>query len=128
MLGPPGWSMPVCKMDCRPGGRFEWRWKNDETGEQFGFTGEFREVEPHERLVFTQRYEPGEQSEPMNKNESTIAIEFESMAQKTLVRTIMTYESKEERDTALSTGMTDGMEMSYMQLDSILGDGEPADA
>ena len=44
MLGPPGWTMPVCEMDVRPGGKFNWRWRSEKDGSEFGFTGEFREV------------------------------------------------------------------------------------
>ena len=29
LLGPPGWSMPVCEMDVRVGGRYRWRWRSD---------------------------------------------------------------------------------------------------
>ena len=39
MLGPPGWSMPVCEMDVRAGGRYRWRWRNDTDGKEFGFAG-----------------------------------------------------------------------------------------
>ena len=39
MLGPPGWSMPVCEMDVREGGAYLWRWKSDEDGKQFGGMG-----------------------------------------------------------------------------------------
>ena len=46
LLGPPGWSMPVCEMDVRVGGRYRWRWKSDEGAQEFGFAGTFREVEP----------------------------------------------------------------------------------
>ena len=41
MLGPPGWSMPVCEMDVRVGGRYRWRWRSDQDGSEFGFHGEF---------------------------------------------------------------------------------------
>ena len=53
LLGPPGWSMPVCEMDVRVGGRYRWRWRSDEDGSEFGFTGTFREVRPRES--FTQK-------------------------------------------------------------------------
>src|SRR5262245_34225236 len=29
LLGPPGWSMRVCEMDVRVGGRYRWRWRSD---------------------------------------------------------------------------------------------------
>jgi Activator of Hsp90 ATPase homolog 1-like protein len=37
MLGPPGWSMPVCEIDLRVGGAYRWRWRSDEDGKEFGF-------------------------------------------------------------------------------------------
>ena len=48
--GMPGWSMPVCEMDMRVGGQYRWRWRSDENGQEFGFTGEVLEVVPHARL------------------------------------------------------------------------------
>ncbi len=39
LLGPPGWTMPVCTMDVRVGGKFRWRWRNDQDGKEFGFHG-----------------------------------------------------------------------------------------
>src|SRR5262245_51950947 len=33
--GTPGWSMPVCEMDMRVGGKYRWRWRNDENGQEF---------------------------------------------------------------------------------------------
>ena len=44
LLGPPGWSMPVCEMDVRVGGRYRWRWRSDKDASEFGFAGTFREV------------------------------------------------------------------------------------
>ncbi len=58
--GMPGWSMPVCEMDMRVGGKYRWRWRNDENGQEFGFAGEVLEVVPHARLVHTQSYDPGD--------------------------------------------------------------------
>ena len=59
LLGPPEWSMPVCEMDVRVGGRYRWRWRNDEDGNEFGFAGTFREVQAPSRLVHTEAYDPG---------------------------------------------------------------------
>lgn len=60
LLGPPGWTMPVCEMDVRVGGRFRWRWRNAETGAEFGFVGEFHEVVRPSRLVHVERYDAGD--------------------------------------------------------------------
>lgn len=60
MLGPPGWTMPVCEMDVRVGGRYRWRWRSVDDGKEFGFYGEFRVVDPNRRLVQTEFFDPGD--------------------------------------------------------------------
>ena len=55
----PGWSMPVCEMDVRVGGKFRWRWRSDE-GQEFGFHGVFRVIEPERKLVHTEIFDPGD--------------------------------------------------------------------
>ena len=118
-LGPPGWSMPVCEMDVRVGGRYRWRWKNDEEAE-FGFTGEFREVISQQKLVHTQVYDPGDLGDTMGENASIVTIEFSEQDGTTEVTTTIDFATQADRDAAMGTGMTDGMEMSYTQLDAVI--------
>src|SRR3954447_14953668 len=66
LLGPPGWTMPVCEMDVRVGGKFRWRWRNEQ-GKEFGFTGVFREIESPSRIVHTEMYEPGDVGSEMGE-------------------------------------------------------------
>ena len=56
MLGPPGWSMPVCDMDFRVGGRYENRFRNEQEGTEFGLVGEFREIESRRKIVQDENY------------------------------------------------------------------------
>ena len=60
LLGPPGWTMPVCEMDVRVGGKYRWRWRSDEDGKEFGFHGEPEKSAPLSRLVHTEFYDPGD--------------------------------------------------------------------
>lgn len=121
LLGPPGWEMTVCEMDVRPGGQFRWRWRSDEDGSEFGFRGEFVEVEPGTRIQHTQIYEPGDVGGTMGEDqESLITVTFSESDGITTVTSVMDFGSKEGRDAAMSTGMTDGMEMSYQNLDALL--------
>src|SRR5205809_3469040 len=54
--GPRRYEMPVCEIDFRPGGA--WRMVHrGEDGAEHGFRGEFREIEPPERIVWTFEYE-----------------------------------------------------------------------
>ena len=119
LLGPPGWSMPVCEMDVRVGGRYRWRWRSDENGKEFGFSGTFREVEAPARLVHTEAYDPGTTGDGY-PNEAIVTVTFTDEGNRTTMTTLIDFGSKEAREAAMSTGMTDGMEQSYQLLDRIL--------
>ncbi|HEX2881475.1 MAG TPA: SRPBCC family protein [Polyangiaceae bacterium] len=120
MLGPPGWSMPVCEMDVRVGGKYRWRWRNDEDGKEFGFFGEFRVVERPSQVAHAEYYDPGDIGGAMPTGEpAIISNELSEAGGVTTMVVTMLFASKEARDGAVSTGMTDGMEMGYQRLDEM---------
>lgn len=121
--GLPGWSMPVCEMDIRVGGRYRWRWRSDDNAQEFGFTGEVLDVVPHARLVHTQVYDPGDLGFSMGAEASIVTVTFQEVGGMTHVATTIRYASKADRDEAFATGMADGMEMSYQQLEGVLAEG-----
>lgn len=116
-----GWDMPVCDMDVRVGGAYKWHWKNREDGTQFGFFGTFTEVDAPSRIVHEQFFNPGNMDSTMQAGDPCIvALDLtEANGITTLVCTL-TFASKEARDGAMATGMTDGMEFSYSRLDGLL--------
>ena len=120
MLGPPGWTMPVCEMDVRVGGKYRWRWRNDEDGKEFGFYGTFLEVKAPVRIVHDEYYDPGDVGGAMPSNDPAhITLELSESGGVTTIVNVMRFASKEARDGAVSTGMTDGMEMGYARLDDM---------
>jgi uncharacterized protein YndB with AHSA1/START domain len=120
MLGPPGWSMPVCEMDVRVGGKYRWRWRSDEDGKEFGFFGEFRVVERPSTIAHAEYYDPGDIGGAMPTGEpAIISNELSETGGVTTMVVTMLFASKEARDGAVSTGMTDGMEMGYQRLDEM---------
>ena len=118
--GTPGWTMPVCEMDVRVGGTYRWRWRSDDGNQEFGFSGTFREVQPASRLVHTEAYEPGTVEYGYPGEPAIVTVSFTEEAGVTTVTTLIDFGSKETRDAAVATGMTDGMEQSYQLLDSLL--------
>jgi uncharacterized protein YndB with AHSA1/START domain len=120
LLGPPGWTMPVCEMDVRPGGRFRWRWRSDDGRNEFGFAGTYRDVQPPSRIVHTEAYDPGTIGGQYPGEEALITVTFEEERGVTTMTTLMDFKSKDARDAAVSTGMTGGMEQSYQLLDGLL--------
>ncbi|HZM60827.1 MAG TPA: SRPBCC family protein [Vicinamibacterales bacterium] len=120
LLGPPGWSMPVCEMDVRVDGKYRWRWRNDQDGSEFGFSGTFREVKAPERLVHSEAYEPGTVGGSFPGNDALVTVTFTEDGGVTTLTSLIDFGSKEARDAAMATGMTDGMEQSYQLLDKVL--------
>jgi uncharacterized protein YndB with AHSA1/START domain len=112
MLGPDGWTMPVCEIDLRPGGswRFIWRHSN---GKEMEMRGEYREVKSPERLVSSESWGP-DWPETLN------TVVFNEHAGKTTATVTLLYPSKEARDAALKTGMKQGMGLSYDRLENYL--------
>ena len=120
MLGPPGWSMPVCDMDVRPGGKYVWRWRSDENGAEFGFHGDYREVEAPAKTVHAEYYDPGDVGGAMDISQPAIIHTMFTEANGiTTLEMIMKFATRDIRDAAVSTGMTDGMEMGYERLDAL---------
>jgi uncharacterized protein YndB with AHSA1/START domain len=117
----PGWLMPVCEMDVRVGGKYRWRWRYDENGQEFGFAGEMLEVALHSKIAHTQIYDSGDAGYGSMSDESTIiTVTLNETNGITDVATLINYASKADRNAAMSTGLTDGMEMSYQSLDGVL--------
>src|SRR5437667_313271 len=54
MLGPEGWTMPVCQIDLRAGGKIRYEWSNG-NGRGFYLTGELVELTPFSRIVHIER-------------------------------------------------------------------------
>jgi len=108
MLGPDGWTMPVCENDLRPGGTWHFVWRRDD-GTEMGMRGVYKEVVPPEKLVSTESW--GD-NWPETLNTLTLT---EKDGKTTLTSTVL-YPSKEARDAALKTGMKEGMTQSFDRL------------
>ena len=119
LLGPPGWTMPVCEMDVRVGGKYRWRWRSNEDGKEFGFHGEFKEVNAPAKLVHSEYFDPGDVGGDMGEG-AIITVEFSEDKGITTMTSLMDFGNKRARDAAVATGMTDGMEQSYQLLDAVL--------
>lgn len=114
MLGPPGWTMPVCINDNRPGGKMRLEWTNGNGG-GFYLTGELLELQPYSRIVHVERMHLPDPT-PDNHVETL----FEPDGSGTMMIMRMTLPNAEVRKSMLATGMEHGMEASYACLDSLV--------
>ena len=113
LLGPDGWTMPVCINEARPGGKIRYEWSNGK-GANFYITGEFLALEPFHRIVHIERMHLPDPT-PDNHVETT----FQSDGAGTLMTMRMTLPNAETRAAMLATGMEHGMEASYVRLDAM---------
>jgi uncharacterized protein YndB with AHSA1/START domain len=113
MLGPDGWTMPVCLVDPRPGGKIRYEWSNA-NGDGFYMTGEWLELDPPRRIVHVARMHlPG--PTPDNHVETTFEPDGSGG---TLMTIRMTLPDEQTRRQMLTTGMERGMEAGYVRLEN----------
>jgi len=114
MLGPDGWTMPVCINDAKPGGKIRYEWK-DGTGRGFYLTGEFVELVPFSKIVHVERMHL-----PDATPDNRVETRFTADGTGTLMTMRMTLPDAKTRDGMLATGMEHGMEAGYERLEKML--------
>jgi uncharacterized protein YndB with AHSA1/START domain len=114
LLGPEGWTMPVCINEAKVGGKFRYEWKGDKGG-GFYITGEYLELKPYEMIVHVERMHL---SDPTPDNH--IETRFEADGGGTLMTVRMTLPDAKTRAAMLATDMERGMEASYVRLVDLL--------
>ena len=108
MLGPEGWTMPVCDVDLRPGGAWHFVWRRSD-GTEMEMRGVYREIAAPERLVATESW-GGDWPETL------ITLILSEQDGKTTITQTILYPSQEARDAALKTGMAEGVSQSFDRL------------
>ena len=115
LLGPPGWSMPVCEINFKVGGTYRYVWRHDADGKEMGMGGVYREIAAPERVVATEKFD-----EAWYPGEALGTLVLVEQAGKTTITQTMLYESREARDAILKTGMEKGVAASYDRLAEML--------
>ena len=113
LLGPEGWTMPVCQLDPRPGGKIRYEWANAK-GQGFYLTGELLEMEPPRRIVHVERMHL---PDPTPDNHVETLFEPDGNGGTVMIMR-MTLPDPETRKQMLTTGMEHGMEDSYVRLEN----------
>lgn len=117
MLGPDGWSMPVCQSDPRPGGSFRFEWSNG-AGAGFHATGEYLDLSPPDSITHIERM-----FLPDPTPDSHVVTRFAPSGRGTLLTMTMTLADAEARAALLASGVEYGLEDSYARLETVLTGG-----
>ncbi|MCG8586637.1 MAG: SRPBCC domain-containing protein [Pirellulales bacterium] len=116
LTGPPGYSMPECEIDFRPGGRWRYLWLTDQ-GEMEAY-GTFREIIERQKIVYTETFAEWPDYEALGTASFT---EAEGL---TTIVVNIAYGSQQARDAVIDSHVEYGMEMSYSNLDELLAEGK----
>jgi len=114
LLGPPGWTMPVCEIDLRVGGAYRYVWRHAD-GREMGMGGTYREIVPQERLVCTELFD-----EAWYPGEALVTTILAEQGGRTTLTSTMLYVWQETRDAVLKSGMERGVAASYDRLEELL--------
>jgi uncharacterized protein YndB with AHSA1/START domain len=109
-----GYSVPVCEIDLRPGGT--WRFVNHHPKGEAAFHGEYREITPPSRIVYTEIFEP------FPDHVSVVTTDFTEEGGKTRLTISVRYPSPEVLDMVLASGMAKGAGISYDRLEDLLAE------
>lgn len=112
LLGPEGWTMPVCEFEARAGGAWRYVWRKAD-GVEMAMGGTVREIVPDQKIVSTEKWGP-EWPETVN------TVVFNESGGLTTITSTIVYPSMAARDAAMKTGMRDGADASYARLDALL--------
>lgn len=115
LLGPDGWTMPVCEVDLRVGGAYRYVWESAGQ-ETMSMSGIYREIDPPARIVQTQLFNDDPASEAL------VTLELIERDGRTEVINVILYPSREVRDMMLRSGMADGMEAGYGRLEGLMNE------
>jgi uncharacterized protein YndB with AHSA1/START domain len=111
--GPRKYEIASCELDFRPGGA--WRIVHRASGEEDqGFHGEYREIVRPERIVWTFEWEG------MPGHVSVDTLTLEEHDGKTTITATSVFDSVEDRDGMLQSGMEEGAAETYDRLDEYL--------
>ena len=118
LYGLEGWTLAVCEIDLRVGGRYRYVWQGP--GMEMGMGGEYREIVVPERIVATEKFD-----QAWYPGEAVGTIVLTERAGTTTLTQTMQYESRSARDGVLKSPMESGVAMSYDRLENLLASTEP---
>ena len=114
LLGPHGWSMPVCEIDLRVGGSYRYVWRHTD-GREMGMGGVYREIKIPERVVATEKFD-----EAWYPGEAVGTLLLVEQAGRTTATQTMLYDSPQTRDAVLKSPMETGVAASYDRLETLV--------
>jgi len=107
-----GFTMPVCEIDLRVGGKYRYLMLASD-GSEVGFHGEYKEIVAHQRIVHTEIFDPYPDSPAL------CTVTLEERDGKTYFQNLVQHTTKEARDMHVQSGMETGADLALDRVESI---------
>jgi uncharacterized protein YndB with AHSA1/START domain len=111
-FGPQGWSLAVCEIDLKVGGKWRFVLRGPD-GKEMGMGGVYREIVPPERDVHTESFD----DYPGDSLVTGVLVEHDG---KTTMTATILYPSREVRDEVIKSGIEHGAAETYDKLAEML--------
>lgn len=105
-------------IDLRVGGKWRWVMVTD-SGFEVAFHGEYREIVPGERLVYTEVYEGAPLAANGEEEAAVNTLTFTERDGRTRLTTLTETRTKEVRDMIINSGMEGGMQDAFDLLEQV---------
>jgi len=115
LLGMDGWTMTVCEVDLRVGGRYRYVWRKEKTNDEMGMGGAFQEIINPEKFVATEQFD-----QEWYPGGALSTITFTETDGKTFLQNVMQYDTNEAREAVLASPMEDGLAPGYDRLEALV--------
>jgi uncharacterized protein YndB with AHSA1/START domain len=117
--GPRGWTLPVCKLDLRPGGVWHYMMRGPNGEESWG-KAVYREIVAPSRLVYTDAFSDAEGNVAPGMPEMLITVELIEQEGKTRLISTTEFSTPEEKQSIIDMGALQGITETWDRLEEYL--------
>lgn len=118
---PKGWTLPVCKLDFRPGGIWHYQMRGPNGEESWG-KAIYHEIVRPQRIVFADAFSDAEGNVNKGQPQAIFTIEFHEHEAGTRLVNTARYDSPAMLNRVLAMGMINGLTLSLNALDELLAE------
>ena len=115
-FGPVGWPVTMAEMDFRVGGRYRFAMTGHSGKQQTPFGGEYLEIVPNRKIVFTNAFELP------HAEEMVMTVTFDERDGKTLVTVRTLFANMAQKATHVGAGFVEGFNSGLDQLEELVAE------
>ena len=117
--GPRTWPVSQCKMDFRVGGKWHYCMKGPDGTESWGLAL-YKEIKSPEKIHYEDFFSDKDGKPNESMPHTLVKLEFTDKGNKTIIKSVAKYASKEDLQKVIDMGMIPGITETYDRLDDYL--------